>query len=259
MPNACIRVLQRPPYHGDKIASGLRRMGYRITLLPEQEPKPGDLMVIWNRYPRDETYTRRYESKGGIIIVVENGYFGRNFCGTEWYALALSQHNGCGHMPPGSEKRWKRLGIELKPWKTDGKEIILLGTRGMGSNITREPNGWLYRIEHMLRRQQKRQVRRRQHPGPQWVIPEISLEEDLENAWAAITWGSSAGLKALAMGIPVFHGLSGWIGKSAARPMQNDVETRFLGDRKPMFEQVASAMWSIDELESGKAFRCLLK
>lgn len=265
LPSACVRPLPRPPYHGDKMAAALKGMGYRIVSAPESRPGKGDVLVLWNRYPRDEHFCRAYDAAGASIVVVENGYFGRNFGDSEWYAMALSQHNGCGKLPPPSTKRWNALGIELKPWKPYGKEIILLGTRGMGSSITREPNGWLYKVEHMLRRQQKRQVRRRQHPGPQWVVPEISLEEDLENAWAAITWGSSAGLKALALGVPVFHGLPGWIGGAAAYPMgglnfDNDcIEYRFLGDREPMFHRVASAMWSLPEIENGKAFKCLLK
>lgn len=258
MPSACVRVLPRPPYHGDRMATALRRMGYHIVPLPEQAPTPGDVLVIWNRYPRDEQFAGPYERAGGKVIVVENGYFGRDFNGSEWYAVSLSQHNGCGQWPNGNEGWWNFLGIELKPWKTDGKEIVLLATRGMGSSVTREPNNWLRQLEHSLRRQTKRQVRIRQHPGPQWVTPKVSLEDDLRDAWATVTWGSSAGLKALVMGVPVFHGLPDWIGKGAARLLAHDIEDRFLGHREPTFQRVASAMWSLAEIESGKAFRCLL-
>jgi len=259
MPSACVRVLPRPPYHGDKMISAFRRMGYKIFSTPSQEPNPGDVIVTWNRYPRDEQFVRPYERAGGKVIVVENGYFGRGEPGDEWYAMGVGQHNGCGTTPAPSPKRWDRLGIELKPWRTDGQEIVLLGTRGMGSDVTREPNNWLRNLSHALRRQTKRQVRVRQHPGPQWVVPKVSLEDDLANAWAAVTWGSSAGLKALALGTPVFHGLPGWIGKRAARTVRHlTTEDRFLGDREQMFHHVAAALWSLDEIENGKAFRCLL-
>ena len=260
MKTAFVRVLPRPPYHGDKMAITLRRMGYRIIAQPDRKPSPGDVLVIWNRYPRDEHFTGPYERAGGVVIVVENGYFGRGKPGVEWYAMGLSQHNGCGRMLPASAKRWRALGIEIKPWKTDGNEIVLLATRGMGSSVTREPNGWLLKLEHLLRRQTRRQVRVRQHPGPQWAVPKISLETDLRDAWAAVTWGSSAGLKALAMGVPVFHGLPGWIGKTAAQRLGKDgnIKDRFLGYREPMFRQVAAAQYSLREIESGKAFKCLL-
>lgn len=258
MSSACVRVLPRPPYHGDKMARALRGMGYKITEAASKNPQPDDVLVIWNRYPRDEMFTRAYERAGAHILVIENGYFGRYFLGTEWYSVGVRQHNGCGSLPAPNKERWQNLGIELQPWKTDGRELVLLATRGMGSSVTREPAGWLKALEHSLRRQTKRRVRVRQHPGPQFAVPKIALEDDLRDAWAAVTWGSSAGLKAIAMGVPVFHGLPGWIGRTAARPLGN-IEKRFLGDRAPMFHQVASAMYSLQEIESGKAFRCLLK
>ena len=260
MNSACIRVLPRPPYYGHLISSALKDMGYRIVSTPEQKPKEGDLLVLWNRYPRDERFTQLYEAAGARIIVVENGYFGRNFRGEEWFAVALGQHNGAGSWPEPDRHRWNSLGVETSgEWqnKTNG-EIVLLATRGMGSDITREPSGWLRRVEASLRRKTGRTIRVRPHPGPQGAIPKVSLEDDLRNAWAAVTWASSAGLKAIAMGIPVFYGLPKWIGGKAAHPITHDIEDRFLGNPMPMFYGVASAMWSLAEIKSGKAFRCLL-
>ena len=98
-------------------------------------------------------------------------------------------------------------------------------------------------------------VRIRKHPGPQYAVPEVSLEDDLANAWAAVTWGSSAGLKAICMGVPVFHGFPNWIGASAASRIGGQ---RFMGDRSPMLHRLATAMWSVDEIKSGAAFECLL-
>ncbi len=261
MPSACVRVLHRPPYHGDRMAAALTGLGYRIAMAPESKPKPVDVLVLWNRYPRDEGFCRAYDAAGARIIIIENGYFGRNFKGSEWYAVALSQHNGCGRWAKASADRWRALGIELKPWRKEGREIVLLATRHMGSEETAEPKTWLGDLQRWLRRETERPVRVRQHPGPQGAVPKVSLEDDLKDAWAAMTWGSSAGLKALAMGVPVFHGLKGWIGSSASRWLGGGVdikESRFFGKRAPMFHRVASAMWSLEEIESGKAFKCLL-
>lgn len=237
------------------MASALEGLGYKCSFKPLTNPQPGDVLVTWNRHESRDEPVKEHEKAGGSVLVVENGYFGRNFGGTEWYALAKGQHNGAGEWPEGDAARWESLGIELKPWKKDGKEIVILASRGMGSAKCREPKGW---ADRMLALANKAGVpaRIRKHPGPQYAVPPVSLEDDLANAWAAVTWGSSAGLKALAMGVPVFNGFKDWIGAGAS--MASFTEGRILGDRRPVFHRVATAMWSIEEIASGKAFRCLL-
>lgn len=86
----------------------------------------------------------------------------------------------------------------------------------------------------------------------------MALQDDLANAWAVATWGSGAALKALLMGVPVFHAFPQWIGKAAARPFRCPIEEPFLDDRLPMFRRLAWAIWSADEIARGEPFRCLL-
>lgn len=258
MPTAFVKVLKRQPYNGDVIEAALRRMGFDILSAPSRAPQAGDVLVQWNRYARDEADASRYEKAGATVLIVENGYFGRNFLGNQWYAIAKSQHNGAGVWPKGDINRWQSFGIELKPWRADGEEVVILAQRGMGSNLCREPADWPARAHNALTGLTRRPVRIRQHPGPQGAVPAVSLEDDLSNAWAAVTWGSSAGLKALAMGIPVFHGFSQWIGKGAAKPFGSEIEAPLLGVREGVFARVATAMWSLEEIREGKPFRCLL-
>ena len=73
MHSACIRVLHRPPYYGHVMSKTLKSMGYRIISQPEQTPSKGDVLVLWNRYPRDERFTRVYEAAGARVIIIENG------------------------------------------------------------------------------------------------------------------------------------------------------------------------------------------
>ena len=256
-PSAHIRVLLRPPYYGHVMGDALRQMGYSIAPAPEKKPKPDDVLVLWNRHPRDEGFANTYERAGATVIVVENGYFGRDFNGAEWFAMARGQHNGAGVWPDLGVDRWQGLGIDLAPWRRSGEDIVLLATRHMGSNTTREPPGWLAGIERQLKKRTNRPVRIRAHPSPQAAIPKVSLADDLAHAHAAITWGSSAGLKALAMGVPVFAGFGQWIGAACAYPATHDLEDPWTGDREPMFRRVASAMWPLADIKNGAAFRAL--
>lgn len=147
----------------------------------------------------------------------------------------------------------------MSPWRADGTEIVVLAQRGIGCPGVAEPRGWAHQTADILRVRTERPVRIRQHPGERGMATATPLEHDLRNAWACVTWGSGAALKALLMGVPVFHGLKRWIGAPAALPWTDDLERPFRGDRLPMFERLAWAIWSLEEIQSGEPFRHLLK
>ncbi len=76
-----------------------------------------------------------------------------------------------------------------------------------------------------------------------------------------ITWSSSAALHALTLGIPVWHGFSRWIGAPAARSIveYGGDPLRDTQKRLDMFRRLIWAMWRMDEIRSGQAFRHLLR
>lgn len=258
MNRAVVNVLRRPPYYGHVFAASLERLGYAVQGEPLSNPKRGDLYVTWNRHERRDGAVKAHEAAGGSVLVVENGYFGRNFNGAEWFALAMGQHNGAGRWPEGDAQRWESLGVELKPWRKGGDEIVILASRGMGSMRCREPKGWSEWAAKELARESGLRTRIRSHPGAQAQCVTGDLETDLANARAVVTWGSTAGLKALTFGVPVFYGFHDWIGAGAARKVGHWRKGPFLGDRAPTFHRVATAMWSLEEIASGKALQCLL-
>ena len=72
------------------------------------------------------------------------------------------------------------------------------------------PEGWVEATVAAIKRKTSRPVRVRKHPGNH--PPEIPIEDDLDNVWAVVTWGSSAAIKALAAGVPAFYCFPPWIG-----------------------------------------------
>lgn len=257
MPRAACAVILRPPYRGELIAAGLQACGYKVSYTPDNDPRPGDVFVMWNRYGMREKIAQSYERAGGHVLVVENGYFGRDWRNEHWYAISKGHHNGGGAWREGGPERWDRFGIELQPWRTDGQEIVVLASRGFGAEAVREPKGWSQAIVRDVEKRIGRRVRVRAHPGPDKGKAK-PLEQDIANSYAVVTWGSTAALKALVMGIPVFHGFPKWIGAGAARPFEHDIQDRFLGDRLPMLRRLAWAMWEKREIEKGEPFRWLL-
>lgn len=256
-----------PSFRLAAFRQGLEARGFEVITTPRKEIAAGDVLVIWNRQLH-ETTARRFERAGAKVLIAENGYLGREWQGSVWYALSLGHHNGAGAWPMSdsqfatdiatdASRRWDGLGVDVDNWRPDGDEIVILAQRGIGEPGVREPHGWSMRMLRILREAQQRPVRVRTHPGESKLVR--SLDADLANAWCCVTWASGAALKAIVMGVPVFHGFANWIGASAARSLDpRAIESPFRGDRLPMLRRLAWAMWSIEEISSGEPFRCLL-
>lgn len=245
---ASVLLKQQPTYRHHCFVTGLKAVGYSVIYRAQHKPNPGDVLVVWNRHQFQEKVIADYEKAGGIVLIAENGYIGST------KAIARSFHNGAGTWYQGEEDRWAKLGIELAPWREDGDHILVLPQRGMGSPGVAMPRNWLASVLLHLSNVTKRPVRVRKHPGQNQCI---SLEDDLKGAWAAVTWGSGAGIKSIVAGVPVFHTMGKWIGASAATTNLSDIENPYLGDRLPMLQRLAWAQWTLPEIESGEPFRAL--
>lgn len=251
--HAAVILRTSPHYRKDAVVSGLLRCGYQVGDLPRPKPRPDDVLVIWNRWKTDDFYAKRYVAAGAKVIVLENPYVSP-VSGEEFFAAALTNHNGAGTWYQGGPERWASFGIELKPWRRTGGEILVLPQRGIGAPGVAMPADWVADVTSRLRQVTDRKIRVRPHPGAARTDP----AEDLKAAWAAVTWASGAGIKSIIHGVPVFHDMAKWIGAPAARCGLSEIETPFVGDRLPMLERLAWAQFSASELQTGEAIRMLL-
>lgn len=240
--------------------NGCAKAGYAVYNHTEM-PKigHGDILVCWNRHMGVDHHCKAAEKRGARVLVAENGYVGADDRGKQFYALALGHHNGAGEWKVGPPGRWATMNCPLRPWRTGGKTILILPQRGIGEPGVKMPSRWAEMVSSQIRAKTDRPVVIRRHPGRL----HIPLEPDLDDVHAAVVWASGAGIKALAYGVPVFFDFPQWIGGSAATALHGakgrlaDLEIPFLGDRLPMFERLAWAQWSLDEIESGKAITWL--
>ena len=229
---ANILIHQSPYYRLHTFSEGLKTHGFRIINDRNASPRgPDDVLLLWNRNRPHEQIAQRYEAAGATVLITENGYLGKS-----------------------KEDRWSRLKIDVKPWREDGDYILVLPQRSIGEIGVAMPRNWEQTVIPRLKKMTKRPIRLRKHPGKN---SKIQIEEDLAGAWAAVTWASGAGIKAICAGIPVFHDYAKWIGAPAATCTFN-IEQPYLGERDTMFHRLAWAQWSWDEIKSGEAFKCLL-
>lgn len=253
---ACCMIRANPHYRREAFESGLRNIGADIVQTAPAQPGPDDVLIIWNRYGHYEAEARRYEAAGGQVIVVENGYIGKDHNGLQLYAMALSQHNGAGWFPVGEAERWKQQHITLHPPRTGGKEIVILPSRGIGPQGVAQPRDFEQRARLKLQGCGY-PVRVRAHPGQKLAEP---LARDLRDAAAVVTWASGAAIKALALGIPVYYAFEKWIAAAACHlgfnvnhPVPVEEALRYHS-----FHRIGWAQWSVEEIACGEPFNVLL-
>lgn len=246
-------------YRREAFIQGLRAVGYDVF---GDDPglvahcRPGDVLVIWNRYGVWHDIASRFESKGGVVLVAENAYVGLDRKNRQRYAIARSGHNGSGQWVSGGPERWASLGVELTPWRETGDHILVCPNRCFGMPGFIMDSMWPEKILERLRKLTKRPVRVRRHPGN--APPTKPLAADLANAWAVVIWASSAGCEALISGIPVYCEAPWWIARDAAITDLRSIEAPPLLDRLPAMQKLAWAQWSVDEIKRGEPFSYLL-
>lgn len=245
-----------PHYRRWAFEQGLRAEGFEIHGQCRTTPRSDDILVIWNRYGRFNADAEAFEHAGARVIVAENGLFGRDWRGQHWYSLALGvPAAGGGVFEDHGPARWDSWGVEICEWRNTGKEVIVLAQRGIGPVGIAQPGWWHQRAAEQLRKTTNRNVRIREHPGEK---PSTPLEEDLRDAHAVVTWASGAALKALLLGVPVFHGFSGWCGAEASAPFGTNIEQPSRPDRLPILRRLAWSTWTTDEIATGQPFANLL-
>lgn len=251
---AMVTLAESLTYGRQAFIEGIQAHGYQVVR-SIAEPAPDNVLIIWNRRGMDMSWALKFEARGAKVFVVENGYMGKTWLGKKWFAVAKNHHNGAGYWHDGGPERWASWGAELAPYRTDGKEIVLLPQRGIGEPGVRMPDDWPRRAAKALG-VLGYPLRVRPHPGAVETVP---LENDLKDAFAAATWGSGAAIKALTLGVPVIYDLQKWVGGLAGSfaPFVTTTEhiNRKEDQRQKMFERMAWAMWTLEEVSSGECFK----
>lgn len=250
MKQAVIMLRKSDSYRRDAFIAGLTRHGFQCTDQYNRNPSPDDVCLMWNRNRGLESIAALYEAKARLLVA-ENGFFGEDPKGGKLYALALDNHLGAGRWFIGDKPR---RSFDQKEWRAAGDHVVVLPQRGIGKKGVAMPFNWDRAIVRQLAKITDRKIIVRKHPGASRADP----WPDLKGAHCAVTWASGAGIKSIAHGIPVFHGLGDWIGKYAALPLESDLEKCFIGDRSQLWHRLSWAQWTIDEIQSGEAFDGIL-
>lgn len=162
------------------------------------------------------------------------------------------QHSGLG---TSDGKRFKELGIELKPWTSGGDHIVVVEQSEpfmrmvVGSNVN-----WRVQTVDALQRLTKRPIRLRPWSPDKGKLAK-TLPADLAGAHALVTWSSAAAITAVLDGVPIVT-----MGQCAAEPMAGsllEIENLPRPEREEWAGVLADQQWTLAEMRSGLAWRSL--
>ena len=168
--------------------------------------------------------------------------------------------------------RWQQInrdtGIVLQNWRTSGSHILVCTQRNggwsmQGQNVV----AWLDNTIAELRKYTDRPIRIRAHPGDKAAAQYLSgrnistgkeLVDDLQNAWAVVTYNSTPAVAATIEGVPAFVTDPSPKNSQAfgiANTDLKNIESPSLPDRQSWVEKLAMCHWNKAELASGAAWR----
>lgn len=176
--------------------------------------------------------------------------------------------------------RWQQiktdLNIDLQPWSTNGKYILVCLQRNGGWSMGGlDVMHWCNKTIKKIKQHTDRPVVVRTHPGDakraQQYIKQLkdssvsvsrkpSIIDDFKNSWACITYNSSPGVASAIEGIPVFVTDSNPRLSQAYDVCNTDlsnIETPLKPDRQAWIEKISMCHFNFTDLKQGRAWNTI--
>jgi hypothetical protein len=171
-------------------------------------------------------------------------------------------------------KRWERIKetsmCELKPWRKNGRHVLVLLQKDSGWTMETISNlDLLKNTINTIRKYTDRKIVVRVHPSDAAKMPKytdvcndlcVDLSKtnhilyDLDNAWCSITFNSSPGAVSVIEGIPTFIMDPNWKRSPAADVGNiniNNIEDPMMPERQSWIERVSMSHFSVEDIQDG--------
>lgn len=160
-----------------------------------------------------------------------------------------------------------------RTWTTQGSHVLVTLQRNGGWSMGDIPvQTWLDKTIPLIRKHSSRPIIVRPHPGNLAIVPSLKLppvgkiswsanqdiRDDLNHAWATVTYNSSPGVASLLWGVPAFV-TDPQPTRSQAFPWASSdltkIEQPLRPDRQDFYTRLAQCHWSLNELDTGEAWQ----
>ena len=225
--------------------------------------------VLWNgRMAKNEQVWNVLRQMNKPVIVLEVGGIKR---GTTW-KVGLNGINRDAYFSKSGydSSRADALGLSLKPWRTDGKYILICGQHDKSLQWKDMPtmSSWVMKTIEEIQKHTDRPIVFRPHP--RCPLPHIENEfknvirqnpvklsgtyddfdMNFKNIWATVSWSSNPGIHSIINGVPAFTGPS----SLAYEVANNDyalIEMPLRPNRQQWLNDYAWTEFTIEEIAQG--------
>ncbi len=249
----------------------LRNAGHVI----EEDSMHSDVAVIWSvlfngRMTGNKPIYDYYTKTGRKVIVLEVGGIQR---GSTW-KVGLNGINRDAYWGDSNndDSRKRILGLEVKPWRTDGKHILICGQHDKSLQWQAMPrmSNWFLNTYDEIRKHTDRPIIFRPHPRcrlehierglkhvyrqePQHVTGTYdSFDMGFDNIHCTISYSSNPGIHSVIEGVPSFvstHSLAYDVANDI--DFLHDIESPVMPDRTQWLNDYAWTEFTIEEIAAG--------
>ena len=226
--------------------------------------------VLWNgRMARNRAIWEKNVLQSKPTIVLEVGGIKR---GTTWKVglNGINRDAYFGNSSNSNSNRAEQLGLKLKPWRTDGKYILICGQHDKSLQWQNMPtmSNWVIETIDTVKKYTDRPIIFRPHP--RCTLPYIEHEynnvtrqdpkhisgtyDDFDigfnNIYCTISWSSNPGIHSVIDGVPAFVGPSS-LAYDVANKDLSMIEEPVLFERQQWLNNYAHTEWTLEEISQG--------
>jgi len=250
-------------------ANGAKSLGHDVVW---NDPN-GDVDVIWSvlwsgRMAKNKVIWDRNLAQSKPVVVLEVGGIKR---GTTWKVGLNGINRDAYFGPTGMDDiRVRNLGLELKPWNTNGKYVLIAGQHERSEQWRNQPrmSKWVLDMIQSVQTHSDRPIIFRPHP--RCPLPAIEREfknvirqvpkhipgsyddfdMDFNDIYCTISWTSNPGIHSVIEGIPAYTN-TGSLAYDVSIKSLTNLDNPPLPDRQQWLNDYAWTEFTVEEIASG--------
>ena len=238
------------------VVGGLRRCGHSVEIresdeYPRGDEENADILAVWGDYAGVDRILHDCGKKLWRMLHIDNSYLRRGhyqgYYGISWNDRQCGSYLWDKDFPAD---RFRKLGEEIKPWKTSGSTVAVLGfSRKQGHVIGLNYLDWLAKTVKDVRQHTKCKVIARPKLYDGSDVRAFYRQEDVH---AVVGLFTKSMIMALLDGIPVFP-LASCAASSMGLDDLKKIDSPWYPDnREDFFNRLAYHQWTLKELEQGE-------